>query len=513
MSNKPLITPLITLAEIDAYDPISERVRALYFSDRSFSTNAADVPSHRSVEGRLLRPASFSRRAFSRGVTGRAETGFGAIELNNKDSALLPLLTLGFDGRQVIVRQFRRPDCVGPRTTPLLKAQVTAVSANADRIRLELGSALGPMTDPVSDVRFDGSGGAEGTDLAGTLKPLVFGQVRNCPAILVDPATHLYQLCDNSAFIDAVYAGGVPLGGGTHWPDLATLQGAGPVAGTYDWSSSAEGTFFKLPTRPDFDLAVDATEGDLPFSRTIARLFERVAIRAGIGAKEIAAGDLSQADFVAGYQGGLYIGTEGMRLDDALTRLARSIGAAWFVDAQGVLRLQVLDLPGDRYDVHLDDVSLLDWSVAVTGPTGRGVPVREVSVQYGRAEVTQSDSSLAGGASDVQRSFVATQTRAAISQDVDVLLAHPTAERLVVETQLVTEAEATDLAAALMVLHGRVRRLVRFALPVGDEASALEIGSVVEINLPVRLEQCRRYRIIGVQPQLDQGRIRFEAWG
>ncbi len=505
--------PLITLAEIAAYDPIRERVSTLYFSDHAFSTTAHDVPSHRSVEGRLIRPPSFSRRAFSRGVTGRAETGFGSIELDNIDSVLLSLFDLGFDGRAVVVRQFRRPDCVGPRTLPLLVAQVTAVSAANNRIRLELGSALGPITDPVSEARFAGTGGAEGTDLKGTLKPVLFGTVRNAPAVLVDPATHLYQLCDNAAVIDAVYAGGVPLGAGTHWPDLATLQGAAPVAGTFDWANSAEGTFFKLATRPQFDLTVDATEGSFPTETTVGQIFKRVALRGGIAESNIATVGIAAAERNRRYQGGLYVGTGGMRLDEALTRLARSIGAAWFVDAQGRLRLRVLDLPGDGHDLHLDDLTLLDWSVAVTGPTGRGVPVHEVAVQYGRAETTQADSSLAGAATDAQRSFVATETRAAISSDDDVLLAHPTAERLAVDTQLVSEADAQALADALMVLHGQVRRLVRFSLPVSAVSGALEIGSVVEVNLPVRGELCRRYRIIGVQPQLDQARIRFEAWG
>ncbi|MEN8721874.1 MAG: hypothetical protein ABF335_03195 [Alphaproteobacteria bacterium] len=508
-----LTSPLITLAEIDAYDPIRERVQALYFSDHSFSTGAADVPSHRAVQGRLVRPASFSRRAFSRGVTGRAETGFGAIELNNKDSGLLSLLDLGFDGRRVTIRQFRRPDCVGPRTTPLLIAQVTAISANADRIRLELGSALGPMTAPVSAVRYAGTGGAEGTDLEGTLKPLCFGVVRNAAPLLVDPAQHLYQLCDNAVTIDTVYAGGVALTKGVKWPDLATLLANPPVPGSFDWISGSEGTLLRLATKPEFDLTVDATEGGTTSARTIAQLFQRVALRMGIPTDAIAAGDLARADFERPYQGGLYIGPEGMRQDEALTRLARSIGGAWFVDRLGLLRLQVLDLPGTGADAHLDDITLLDWAVAATGPTGRGVPVREVAVTHSRAETTQADSALAGAATDTYRSFVATEARQAVSGDDDVVIAHPTAERLTVDTQLTDSAQAAELAAELMGLHGRVRRLVRFALPVTDQAGRLEIGSVVEVNLPVRRELCRRYRIIGVQPQLEQGRIRFEAWG
>src|SRR5690606_23218663 len=124
----------------------------------------------------------------------------------------------------------------------------------------------------VARTSYAGTGGGEGrTGLAGRPRPLCFGRALRVPAVLVDPATLLYQVHDGPiAEVDAVYDRGLA---------LAKTVGT-PAAGQYRSDPASGG--FTLGASPAGKVTADV-RGDAAggYVETAAGLLRRIATSRG----------------------------------------------------------------------------------------------------------------------------------------------------------------------------------------------------------------------------------------
>src|SRR5690606_29502373 len=101
-----------------------------------------------------------------------------------------------------------------------------------ERISIPLRDRQAELEVPLQDDLYAGTGGLEGTaDLTDKPRPVALGDVRNVPAVLVDPARLIYQVADSEIEALTVYDRGIELGtnaGGT-WTDPSAVFGTSAV--------------------------------------------------------------------------------------------------------------------------------------------------------------------------------------------------------------------------------------------------------------------------------------------
>lgn len=454
------------------------------------------------------------RRAFAKGVSGRAESSYGRLVLENADGALNPLSDYAFDGRPVRVWTGLRGATFPDGFVEVLAAQVKAVRLNRGQaLEFTLGPALEALEKLPSEARFAGNNvlpdGVEGTadDLKDLLKPVILGIVKNAVPAFVNTVRNVYQVSLTKAEINAVYTAGIPLAKKNVRTSISALLGPSDVAGgEYDVYEGVDGSYFRLGFTASDAITFDAT-GDGP--TTLAALFSGVATLAGIPLSQVDAGDLAALPSV---NVGFRLGRKEQKLSRLFDALAASAGAAWWVDRLGGIRIIKLQEPGTpRW--HVSETETLTASASLEGPTGSGVPVKGVDISYAPIEHTQEDGELVAGVPAEDRARLKEPFRHVLEEDTAISLRHLGAEVLEVETRLHDLGDAEELAGRLLNLHGalRLRATIEIALDSGVPAN-LEIGDTVSVTLPRLSLDTTPMLVVGIDHRPAKNRMKLDLW-
>ena len=203
------------LAEIGYYDPVGATTGTLYLGTHGFTTGPGDTPANQYFQPVLRAPSSLRRSLFGSGtMSGRSQVGIGDLVAVNNRGALDDALGYAYDGRETKVW---RGLTTGTFPTDFEEVMVGTMAGppvgGLEELRFSFRDRQEELRVPFQQNRYAGTGSLEGgDDLKGKWKPKVLGQVLEIPALLVNPAKHIYQFHDGALqSVDGVYDAGIAL--------------------------------------------------------------------------------------------------------------------------------------------------------------------------------------------------------------------------------------------------------------------------------------------------------------
>ncbi|MFK4014875.1 hypothetical protein [Cobetia marina] len=434
-----------------------------------------------------------------------SRSGYGETTLINADGALNYLAGYALDGRAAVLRY-----AAGSEVIDVLVGTVARVSYQGRMISLRLRDPIETLQKPHPSTRYAGSNvlpdGLEGTDddIGGTIKPRVYGQVRNAEPVQVNSARLIYQVSDQDCTVSAVYDNGIPLTFDGDYSSTAELQNTAPSQGQWsDWEPPAgkwrryQG-YIRLGSSPVGQITCDA---DAPVTNAGA-VMASVATEAGA-----VTGDVSSLDAVGQLR--LWV-TDEVTTADLLDRIAISVGGYWRIDSSGKIQAGTLAAP-DTPTLTLRDHQIIDISREATGAGQNGLPVGRVLVECDPIERAQD--SLAGGVSEARRARLSKAVREAEASDASTLSRHPLADDVQIASRLATRDQGKALASRILSLLSPRRDILTITARVQD-AGGLATGSTIRIVTPrLGYSAGRNLLVVGREIDTSRNRQTLELWG
>lgn len=486
-------TDWVWLVELTGYTDAS--TSAVYrYATRDYTTARADTPADTHYAGRVLAISPVERRMFANGQSGaranpRSEVGVGAIELMNIDGALDSLFGNGaVSFRERSARVLRvRPGAAYSTAEVKLVATISQAALQREKVVVSIKDPSYQLASPHTTVTYAGNNalpaGVEGVaDLAGKVKPLLYGKCLSVPAPCVNTSRLIYQVSNRALqSVQGVYDGGVALTAGATYTSQVDMETTAPAAGQYRaWLA---GGMVRLGSSPVYRIMVDAT-GDTAGNSTAAQLLKTLALARGIASGDINAADVTALDTANSAVLGIWISDSQSTLD-AMDAIARSVGAYYGFDRLGALRMQRFGLAAGTAGLGQLPV-LAPWAGATLEslPAGEDVPTTTVRLKYARYWQVQAPGELSSSATDAQVSDLGQAWR--VSEYTGTLSPNPhkrtqTAER---ETLFTAKADADTEAARLYTLTSAQRRthLVSGVAMGNPDVDGLDINQAAELR-------------------------------
>jgi hypothetical protein len=425
-----------------------------------------------------------------RKLWGVAETVSGAIVIDDTKGTRRNLLIEDWVGRDLQVY-------VGPRGGPqsafglvarLLSRQISA--PNRWTLALTTDDYSFVFDDDLQTITYAGTGGLEGgSEIAGQVKPLPIGFMRQVEPVPVDAANRIYQVCDGGIqSIGSVDHKGVALVFDADYADIIT---ATPAAGEY--ATSLATGYIRLGSDPSGVITCSSVEGykDGPdgyvddvagITKLLTTHFGRLDINAdldGTGFTQLA------TDFPATM--GYYFDRP-FTVRQALAEFHRSAQSyAWLRPEKALTVGRITDpdlvaTPDWKADAGRDDLHLEPWELLPFE-----IPVGRVFVGYRRYARRLSETDIDSSVTSIAtRKDLGQEYRWAKSENTALLGQMESAQELRIVTNLDLEADAQALADEIRDLRSTFRQLGTFSFRKGLIARG--IGHVVELTddrLPV----------------------------
>ena len=509
---------VIYLAEIVVYDATIPGTRTLrYTSGAGFMTTPSDTPASTLYDARLLQPALVSRHLFANGTTaGHTQLATGDLVLINGDGGLDALLTYGFDGRAVTLKQ-GAPDGTFASFTTVGVYTMDQAEVSTDLVTIRLHDRQLETDVALQATKYAGTNalpaGMEGvTDQKGKPKPVLYGTVLNIAPPCVNTSKLAYQVNDAAVnAISAVYDQGAALIFGADYASQAAFEAAATAAGHYDtWLA---GGCFRLGGTPVGPVTCDAQQGANVAARTTAQVWKNILVRLGKSSGDYSAADITALDSAAGYELGAYWDSETVATD-ALDAVAGSVGAWWGINNAGVFRIKQFVAPTGSNVVSLvaDDL-LKPLNRVATKDQGAGIPIYRAIVRYAKNYTVQT-TGLAAGVTAVRRPVLAADYLDATYTDASVQTAHLLAPQTVEESFLTTAADALAEATRRQVLRGTRRDQFELLLRYTDVNAAVDLGDTLLLtHSRYSLTGGKQFRVIGIEPNAKDATVLLTVWG
>ena len=386
--------PRIVLVEVMPYDSGGATERRIGFS--SNDNEKAVVVDGFLWEARLLSSFSaetsitnsgFDIGGFASPTLGRIDIAIGDTTQVQDDAGVLrDLLDLNWDGRDLVVYMGELEAAFGAYGV-LFSGTVEDVVWNESVFSLVLRDTGAPLDDPVQETVFAGSGGLEGgDDLKDEIKPLLYGIKINIAPVLVDSATQIYVVHDNSinAVLD-VFDAGVQL---TNAGDITTLSLPAlgnwtPVGGEYitDLANGA----IRVGAEPFGPLTMDAEGDDTgSYVNKAADVIQRIIT----SKSSLVVGDLDAASFTAlnaDESGpiGVYL-TKRINTRQVIDQILKGIVAFGVARADGKIEVGKLKFATPAETIEEDDVVKIERKETSN-------PAWRVKINYKLIGVVQDD--------------------------------------------------------------------------------------------------------------------------
>lgn len=300
---------------------------------------------------------------------------------------------------------------------------------------------------------YAGTGGAEGhAALAGAVKPLAFGRVRNATPVLLDQANRIYQLHDGAvAAVTAVRDRGVPLSFHADHADFAALAAASIPGGSY--GTCLAGGYLRLGAEPaggvTCDLRGDARGGYVESCGGILRriMTTRLGARVLQDPEDIDAVAFAALDLAWPAPCGFYT-ADRIAVSDAVNRIEKSFYGKAFFTRAGLLSVKRFERPlSPPYSLTGKTVAEAGVSIDAAAP-----PPWRIRVGYSRNHTLQGANDLAGEAEAAPdaRELYGTSYLHATAADAAVRTRHRLSPTLDWPTLLALEADAAALAGRIL---------------------------------------------------------------
>jgi len=283
-----------------------------------------------------------------------------------------------------------------------------------------------------------------------------------------------------------------------------------PDPGSYGYCLN-EG-LIRLGSPPVGLITADVTQGEAAADRTAAQLFTRVLTDPFNGVLiPFNDDDIAALDTANDAECGIWTDGEVSHFEVA-DALARSVGACWWVDKIGCVRIKQFTAPSGTAVLSLTANQIIRLERVQPADSGRGLPPWRSIVRYARNYVTQ-DTDLAGGVTDARRAALRKEWREATAEDGTVQDAHPLAPEVIEDSLLADASEAAAEATRRQTLRGTERDVFEMIVELDDDTAALEPGDVIDVtHSRFSLSGGESLRLIGVEPDPKNKRMKLVAW-
>jgi hypothetical protein len=505
--------------EIDYHDGTSVKTR--YVTDvASFVTTPTDTPANIAFLPRLAGQSAYSINAVADAATfGISEAGFGQIELSNNDGALDAWINDGFAGRRIVIRRGDVAAAYPSGWSTIFTGVQAVVEVGYKRLTITFGDRQANLRKPLQTSFYGGTNalpnGVDGVaDIKGKPRPRVYGRCKKVAPVLVNTSALIYEASDKQAVINAVADGGGVLVAGAAYTSQAQMESTAPAASQYRvWAPVGGPTYFRLGSSPAKVITcdVDAAGGTAAF--TCAQVLRAIALDAGFAAGEISASDVTALDAASAAVCGVYMdGTQSAL--DLMNFVAGSIGACFWVDALGVLRMFRIVAPSGLPVTTLTKVELGQVDSIATRDQGRGVPAWRVEVNYQRYFRVQSTTETIGAAESI-RADLMQEYRRVSSEDATVKTRHTNSPTLQFITALDSQSDAQAEADRRLTLYKANRIMLKCDCRLQSAVLAACVpGAIVSLLLPrFGCDAGKLFMVLGAVVDLRQNRAELTLWG
>lgn len=257
-----------------------------------------------------------------------------------------------------------------------------------------------------------------------------------------------------------------------------------PAPGSY--GVCLAGGYVRLGSSPDGLVTADVTEGAAAADRTAGQIFTRLLADPISGVLvEWRSADVDALDVTAPYELGLWLfdtGNPGITTAQAVDLCAMSVGAYWFSDRTGVLRVAQLAEPAGTAVIAVTANSLLKPLERLpTTDQGAGIPTWRSVVRYARNYSVQA-TDVAAGVDDARRAVLVKEWQEQQAEDAAVQSRHLLAEVTVEDSLLVHAADALAEATRRQALNGVLRHRYELALALTDATVEVDLADVADLT-------------------------------
>lgn len=447
-----------------------------------FVTRPSDSPANTIYDERVASFPQFEAR-LSELFFGRSTFSTGALDLDNSDGALDSWLEDGWDGRPVRL-YLGSPSWPRAEFRPILTGAIADIEAlDRNRLSLKLRDKTAAINVPAQTNLVGGA-----TANKDQVIPLCFGQCFNVEPVLIDAATHRYQVHDGViSGITAVRDNGI---GVAFTPNLA--------AGTFTLSAQPAG-------RITADVQGAAPSG--AYLTTAAALVQHlITTRSALTTADLDAPSVAAFGALCPQTLGLYV-RERRNLVELIDDLVASVGGWWGFDRTGRLRLGRLDLPGGTPVLTLTADDIDEGEIRLTR---RELPPATLRLGYARNWTPQPDG-LAGAVTEANRALFAAPTQIAKATQAVKAKHLLASEPDVVDTLLALSAEADAEAARRIALRTQIRTvtsLVAMAAP-----HFVSLGDIVHLAHPrFGYALGALAVVVGIRDRTLANRVELDLW-
>jgi hypothetical protein len=283
-----------------------------------------------------------------------------------------------------------------------------------------------------------------------------------------------------------------------------------PAFGTY--KTYLAGGYFRLGSSPAGQITADVKEGSNDAARTAGQVFVRVLQRMGYTTGDWSASDITALDSADNAVIGRYINEE-LNAAELLDEIAGTVGAAWFADASGVIRVVQLTLPTGAAVRSFTAADFLQpLELIRTRDDDRGLPPWRCILRWGRNYTPQTE--FAGGVAYEDRLRFQKEWREVEDSDTDIQTVHPLAGQRLDTSLYAEQADAQAEATRRLALFGTWRPYFVGEVELNAANAALEHNLIAQVTVPrFALDAGKKFRVLSLRTKRDSKRIAVAFWG
>lgn len=506
----------IVLAEISAYNKLTNTLETLRFSTHKFATSPTDTPSNTVYRRRLSNNIRFEQSMYSSGsIGGQTVPGFGFIELANNDGALDYLADYAVDGRDLTLKMGGQ-DFAYTDYGVIFAGTVESVSFSTSSVKINIRDFQHLLDVPLFTQFYGGTGAWDGSsDVKGQPIPHAYGRVRNAKATVLNTSLLYYQVHHSSVqSISNVRDRGVSLTFSADYANKAALAAATVPASNYA-TCVAEGVF-RLGSTPagvvTCDVDGDNTGG---FVSSVSDLIKRiVTLNTSVDVSMMDLTSFTDLNTVNTAVVGCFYDVGAPKVLEVLDPIANSIGAWYGFNRSGKFSVGRLDAPSGSPVASYGPNDIIPE--VERNPTA--IPLWQLRLNYRKNWSVMGESDLAtsflpGGVNAaLMNDFIEEYRTTSPVNDSSVLTAHLLARDETHDTLLDLESDAITEANRRLGLE-KVQRDM-YKVTVKGKPLERQLNDVIEIRLNrYGLNAGRNFVMLGIDEDLVTGTSVLEIWG
>lgn len=473
---KPRIV-LATMTAVTSSGPVT--TSTLRYGSEDYATEPTDTPANTPWLGLLSGVPAITRKIEGLAepvesgppLRTRASVSFGELELANHQrslDAVFGAYGLSVDGQSITLDLVgRKPDLAYADRATILRGILRDGTLESDAVRFPVLDLLGRLQQRktahavLTTTEFPNLP----SGVAGTYKPIAYGEIRNMEPILVDPGVRKYLLA------------GHPIDGG-----LVVRDNGVDITANATLTNTSSAATFTLSVTPTGKVTCDfrgrLLQQSSAYSNQAPFILEDVLLReGGLSTSDFHTARWNAFKVYAPWGIGLLI-REPTEIPTVIEQALSGLPVYYAITPDGRVDIAVLQLP-----VGASSLILADDTVIREPVRGRyGHPYYRFLVQYDRIWAVHSDGELAASVPLATKARYKTEYRQVESVDATIQARWPLAEEVSLSTLLLSSADAATVGALWLSLFGVRRRHITIVL---DAAPLLvSLGATVEFSSP-----------------------------